>query len=225
MASAYRTDMQKSLDATGISLAKIMPASQVTLDKKGQQYFDANMGKHSLTNLVLTVDPDIASGALILSVKALYTPQIADVIGAGAFEIGTNTRVSWARTKLEVALAFDLSSSMATSSGGISKVDVAKEAAGELVDTLFDAVGSGDPERLKISVVPYTSTVNSAPKIRARRGLTKAVFQTRTGLPPAPVQWAATLPSRPAPRRALRFSIGSVNHGRAVSRRAQVRSA
>jgi hypothetical protein len=56
---------------------------------------------------------------------------------------------------------------MATSSGGISKVDVAKEAAGELVDTLFDAVGSGDPERLKISVVPYTSTVNVGPAYKS----------------------------------------------------------
>jgi hypothetical protein len=59
MASAYRTDMQKSLDAAGISLAKIMPASQATLDEKGQQYFDASMGEHSLSNLVLTVEPDI----------------------------------------------------------------------------------------------------------------------------------------------------------------------
>ena len=167
MASAYRTDMQKSLDAAGISLAKIMPVSQAILNEKGQQYFEANMGKHSLKNLVLTIEPDIAAGALKLSVRALYTPQIAGIIGVDAFEIGTDVRINWARTKLEVALAFDLSSSMATASGGVSKVEVAKEAAGELVDTLFAAVSNDDPERLKISVVPYTSTVNVGPEFRS----------------------------------------------------------
>jgi Flp pilus assembly protein TadG len=160
MASAYRTDMQKSLDAAGISLAKIMPASQATLDERGQQFFDANMGQHSLSNIVLKIVPDIATGSLTLSASGLYKPHIAGIIGVSAFQIGTETRVNWARTKLEVALAFDLSSSMASASGGVSKVDVAKEAAGELVDTLFDAVSNDDPERLKISVVPYTSTVN-----------------------------------------------------------------
>jgi Flp pilus assembly protein TadG len=44
MASAYRTDMQKSLDAAGISLAKIMPASQATLDERGTAIFRREHG-------------------------------------------------------------------------------------------------------------------------------------------------------------------------------------
>jgi Flp pilus assembly protein TadG len=87
MASAYRTDMQKSLDAAGISLAKIMPASQAVLDEKGQQYFDASMGEHSLTNLVLTVEPDIVGGSLKLTVKALYSPHIAGSSASAHFRL------------------------------------------------------------------------------------------------------------------------------------------
>lgn len=160
MAAAYRTDMQKSLDATALALAKLLPASQATLDEKAQQYFHANMGSHTLTEVQLSVVPNFVAGTLNLSVRGVYTPQLATILGIGSFEIGTKSQATWSRTKLEVALAFDLSSSMAASHAGVSKVDAAKEAASELVDTLFEAAGDDDPERLKISVVPYTSTVN-----------------------------------------------------------------
>ena len=110
VASSYRTDLQKALDATALALTKIMPADQTTLDTVGNQYFQANLGPNTLTNLQLIVAPE--AGKLKLTAKGTYKVQMAHVIGADTVPISASADAKWSIGKVEIALVLDNSWSM-----------------------------------------------------------------------------------------------------------------
>ena len=151
MATAYRTDLQKALDATALALTKIMPADQATLDTVGNQYFQANLGPHTLTNLQLTVTPNV--GTLRVSVKGTYNVQLASVIGATSVELGARAEAKWSIGKVEIALVLDNSWSM----NSLSRMTHLKDAAHDLLDVLEAAAKEeGDA---KVAIVPFDSIV------------------------------------------------------------------
>jgi Flp pilus assembly protein TadG len=71
-ANAYRTDMQKAVDATALALSKVMPLNETKLNEVAKQYFAANMGNHDLTNLSLEVTP--GQGTVQLAATGNYVP-------------------------------------------------------------------------------------------------------------------------------------------------------
>jgi uncharacterized protein YegL len=150
MANSQRTDVQKALDTTALALAKIMPADQATLDDVGNKYFAANMGPHTLSELHLTITPDV--GTVHIRANGVYSPKIANILGIGAFPLSTETRARWSIGQVEVVLALDNTGSM---SG--EKIVKLREGAQKLVDILKQAVKkAGDA---KIAVVPYSVQV------------------------------------------------------------------
>jgi Flp pilus assembly protein TadG len=152
MASAYRTDMQKALDATALSLTRIMPADQATLDTVGNQYFQANMGSNTLTNLQLTVTPEV--GKLKLAVKGTYHVHMASIVGASTVELGTNSEAKWSIGKVEIALVLDNSWSM----NSLSRMTELKKAAHNLLDVLQSA--AKNPGDAKVAIIPFDARVN-----------------------------------------------------------------
>ncbi|MEX2128549.1 MAG: TadE/TadG family type IV pilus assembly protein [Xanthobacteraceae bacterium] len=151
MASAYRTDMQKALDATALALSRILPTDQQTLDTVGMQYFSASMGSHTLTNVNLVITPIV--GQVTLSVTGDYTPKIAKLFGATTFAIGTNSVAKWGIGKVEVALALDNTGSM---SG--TKLAELKTATHNLLNVLQSA--AKNPGDAKVAIVPFNTRVN-----------------------------------------------------------------
>jgi uncharacterized protein YegL len=150
LANSQRTDVQKALDTTALTLAKIMPADQATLEDVGNKYFAANMGPHTLSDLVLTITPDV--GTVHIRANGFYTPKIANILGIGTFPLSTETRARWSIGQVEVVLALDNTGSM---SG--DKIIKLREGAQKLVDILKQAVKkAGDA---KIAVVPYAVQV------------------------------------------------------------------
>ncbi|MEX2128548.1 MAG: TadE/TadG family type IV pilus assembly protein [Xanthobacteraceae bacterium] len=152
MASAYRTDMQKALDATALALTRIMPANQATLDTVGNQYFQANFGNHTLTNLQLTVTPEV--GKLKLSAKGTYRVQMANIVGASTIELGTNSEAKWSIGKVEIALSLDNTGSMLSN----NKIGELKAATHNLLDVLEAAAKT--PGDAKVAIIPFNTTVN-----------------------------------------------------------------
>lgn len=152
MASAYRTDIQKSLDATALALTKIMPADQATLDTVGMQFFTANLGHHSLTNLQLTVTPDI--GTLRVEASGTYTVYMAGLIGATTIELGAGAEAKWSIGKVEVALALDNSWSM----DSLGRMTQLKAASHDLLNVLESA--ARQPDDAKVAIIPFDAVVN-----------------------------------------------------------------
>lgn len=147
LAAAYRTDMQKALDATALALARLMPTDQATLNTKGMQYFEASLGNHALSGLQLTVTPDV--GVLRLAATGNYKPGVAGVLGLGDFEIGANAEARWGIGKVEIALALDNTGSMNQN----NKLAELKKAANNLIDILQQA--AFQPGDAKVAIVPF----------------------------------------------------------------------
>ena len=152
MASAYRADIQKSLDATALALTKIMPTDQATLDTVGNQFFQANLNSHNLSNLQLTIQPDV--GRLRVSASGTYNVQMANIIGAGTIDLSATAEAKWNIGKVEIALALDNSGSM----GSFSRMTHLKEAAQNLLNVLESA--AKEPDDAKVAIVPFDSVVN-----------------------------------------------------------------
>jgi Flp pilus assembly protein TadG len=157
LANADRANMQKSLDATALALAKLMPLSQAQLDAQGWQIFQAGLGNMRVIvnqgDLVITTP---ATGKLVLSVSGQYTPSLTKVIGINNFPVGARAEVTWGIKKLEIALALDNTGSMASS----NKMTELKKAAKNLMTTLKNAAkNNGD---VKVAIIPFNTMVNTA---------------------------------------------------------------
>ena len=152
LASSYRTDIQKSLDATALALTRIMPTDQATLDTVGNQYFQANLGPHQILDLQLTVTPEV--GKLKLSAKGTYKPQMAHIVGVGDVSLGTNSEARWSIGKVEIALVLDNSWSM----NSLGRMTELKSAAHNLLNVLETAAKT--PGDAKVAIIPFDARVN-----------------------------------------------------------------
>jgi Flp pilus assembly protein TadG len=155
IANSYRTDMQKALDSTALALSKIMPADQATLDTVGMQYFTANMGPHSLSDLAIVVTPDI--GQVKIRASGFYQPKIAHILGQEMFPLSTESTAKWSLGKVEVALVLDNSLSM----NDLGRVTHLKAAAHDLLNVLQTA--AKQPGDAKVAIVPFDGNVKVTP--------------------------------------------------------------
>lgn len=181
LASSYRTDMQKALDATALALTKIMPADQATLDTVGNQYFQANLGQTSLTNVQLTITPEV--GKLKLAAKGTYTVHLANIVGADKVELGTSSEAKWSIGKVEIALTLDNSGSMQT----LDRIVHLKAAAHNLLDVLQNA--AREPGDAKVAIVPFDSRVNVGTSYGAESWLRWGVCNGGECGPPNASSW------------------------------------
>lgn len=154
-AASNRTSMQKSLDATALALAKLMPLTQEQLNAKGWEIFQVNLGKVNVD--IAPADLQISTpgiGKLTLAVTGQYQPQLASVIGISPFPVKARAEVTWGLKKLEIALALDNTGSMASS----RKMTELKAAAHNLLNTLEQA--AKNPGDVKVAIIPFHIHVN-----------------------------------------------------------------
>jgi Mg-chelatase subunit ChlD len=150
-ASLERTRMQRALDSTALALAKMMPASQGTLDLRGRQFFDANMGQSKLVGTQLTIVA--VAGKIDLQASGVYKTQLFNVLGVYEIDLGARSEARWGQKKLEVALALDNTGSMAWS----GKMTELKKAVRDLLDKLKAAAQT--PDSVRVAIVPFDTTV------------------------------------------------------------------
>jgi hypothetical protein len=140
---------------------------------------------------------------------------VAGLLTGGPITMASTTNVVRNNSKLEVALVLDNTGSMAQTLGSssTSKISALKTAATSMVDTLSAAAQrTGDPTSVKISLVPYTTTVNVGPQYSTASwispGLPSAygsdVFSTAganrlTLFKQLGMNWNGCVESRPAP--------------------------
>jgi Flp pilus assembly protein TadG len=156
MANSARTNMQASLDATGIALQRQMPLTQTQMDTIGSAFFLGNLGKSPLTNITVTFTP--GTGTITLDSSGTYNTGLSSVLTLigmpTSFPVGAHVQVQWGLGKVEVALALDNTGSMAQS----GKLTQLKIAAKNLLTTLQNAATTaGDA---KVAIIPFGTEVN-----------------------------------------------------------------
>lgn len=153
-----RTAMQAAIDATALMISKEaagLTAAQVT--SKAQAYFAA-MYKHpeaTGVSVTATYTPNTGSGAtVVISGSGSMATDFMKVAGYPSLSFGSSATTRWGNTKLRVAMALDVTGSMASD----GKMPALKTAAKALVDTLkSSASATGD---VYISIIPFAQMVN-----------------------------------------------------------------
>ena len=109
------------------------------------------------SDIQLTITPAETPGKLNLSAIGTYNPIMVNVAGVTSFPVGTKTEVKWGNSRLRVALALDVTGSMASA----GKMDALKTAAKNLIDQLKNAAAAnGD---VYVSIIPFSKDVRVDP--------------------------------------------------------------
>lgn len=174
-----RQDTLNALDAAGIATAQqiVSGATDDAVKAYAKDFFEANLGHVQAANTALTVTlPNNNAGGGTLKLQATLTfkpyflPVAAWMLGKSSSDTDVHmTATSEVRLKntLEVALVLDNSGSMnyLGSGTGQKRIDLLKEAAKQLVDTL--ALQAQQMKQIskpvQFSLVPFSASVNVGP--------------------------------------------------------------
>lgn len=155
-----RTAMQTALDNAALMAMKdSIGLTPSEIAAKAKSYFQGLFTRKDIGSLVVTADyvPDTGKGA---SIKLGATGQIPTdfmkIAGFPTMNLGVDSTAAWGNTRLRVALALDATGSMAQH----GKLPAMQKAAKSLIDQL--SANSKTPEDLYISVVPFSTHINTA---------------------------------------------------------------
>ncbi len=211
--SLQRRQMQDALDAATLIAARSTAVTDADLDKVGDAAFVAE-----IAGLGLGIDGSNANfkagkdNTVIGTANGLIKPIISNLWTNKDITITATSEVVRSVKKLEVALVLDNTGSMASYLGGTKKIDALKTAAKSLVNTLAAAAArASDTDAVKISVVPFSMTVNVGSTYQTANWITGTqpsaygadLFNTSqnrfTLLNNMGLSWKGCVESRPAP--------------------------
>ncbi len=149
-----RAKLQDAVDAAALALAH-QPAGTplATLQQQAQTWINADLHDTDVKQPV-SVNITPSQGQLLLAAHTTEPAVVSGVVGLSQFQLAANSTVKWGLNHVEVALVLDNTGSMAG-----TKISTLTSAAQTLVSTLLSQAGS-DPNAVKISVVPFSMTVN-----------------------------------------------------------------
>jgi Flp pilus assembly protein TadG len=156
-ASSIRTNLQAAVDATGLAISKSAPSqTEAQVQAAAASHFHAVFNR-----------PDVQPPPTVTAVySATPTPSVTitgtgsvrtlfmGIIGINRINISANTKVKWGNTKLRVAMALDVTLSMASA----GKMTALKTAAKSFLTQMQSAAtNNGD---IYVSIIPFNKDVN-----------------------------------------------------------------
>lgn len=153
-----RTEVQQAADAALITAARYSSqhpsADETTLTAVGRKVFDHQMrGRASVNFKKFNIKSSAADTVFNLEIDGEMPSTILGAVGISSLNLDTDTEVKLGPPPyLEIAMALDTTGSMKND----NKIQTLKSAAGDLVDTLFDAPNA----RVKIAIAPFAQYVN-----------------------------------------------------------------
>lgn len=155
---ASRSSLQDATDAANLALAR-MPASTTgaAMQAKAREWILANVTDAAIRNSLVVDVPQRTTGEIKLSTNGRMSTSFSSLLGVSSMQVFGNSTVKYGTAHIELALVLDNTGSMAQN----GKLDALKSAAKSLVKQLSDSARvSGDPNALKIGVVPFSIAVN-----------------------------------------------------------------
>ncbi|MCB1451845.1 MAG: hypothetical protein KDJ67_17310, partial [Nitratireductor sp.] len=170
-----KSNIQNALDAAALATAKEMSSSldQSYLEQYARNFFDANLDNNIKPNDVrfgLTYGTGPTGGNTV-KLTANYDQKtvMGKFIGVEDFEMEISATVAAGNRTVEVAIVLDNSGSMDSYTGSTrdTRIERAKLAAETLINSLHTVAAlSNKPDPIKISVVPFGSSVNIGAQYR-----------------------------------------------------------
>jgi Flp pilus assembly protein TadG len=149
-----RAKLQDAVDAAALALAHQPPGTPMTtLTQQAQTWINADLHDTDVAQPV-SVNVTQSNGQLLLAANTTEPAMVSGLVGLSQFNLAANSTVKWGLNHVEVALVLDNTGSMAG-----TKISTLTSAAQTLVSTLLGQAGA-DPNAVKISIVPFSMTVN-----------------------------------------------------------------
>lgn len=163
-AANRRVALQMAVDTAVIRGCKdIQTESVATATTNMQNVFNGSF-KYTAT-FTPEVTTTVASGKVKANAASVVDAQLGALVGLKDIPIHATSECEYGNNTYEIALVMDNSGSMGESAGGgQSKMEASKAAAKELVNELYG--GPLSAQRIKMSVVPFTLSVNVGSQYR-----------------------------------------------------------
>lgn len=168
--------IQTALDAAALAAARYLDMQDVTdeaVSERARLYFEARLPSLNIDHATASnfhIDIDRANSGVEAFVD-VNVPTLLAEVGGGLvdFTFTPSSKVIFKSKKIELALVLDITGSMCDVPPAVSdpacpegvKIRALKEAAKSMIDALFDA--NPDPGAVKVSLVPYSASVNAGP--------------------------------------------------------------
>jgi len=153
-----KSRLASALDAAGLAGGRSFYSP--TRDADIQMFFDANFPLGYMGSQVsgpqFTVDED--NQVITLTASATVPTAFMRLFGFETVTVAASAEITRQMEMLDVVLSIDMSGSMASSTGGTTRIAAARAAATTLVDILFGNDATKD--LLQIGLVPWNSKVN-----------------------------------------------------------------
>jgi hypothetical protein len=148
--------MQAALDSTALMLAR--DAASLTSDQlnaKAVQYFNGVFTRSEATNVKISAAYSTTNGSQVVVNGSVDVPtNLMNAFGYKTLTVGGDATAKWGMSRLRVALALDVTGSMASA----GKMTALKTATKSLLDQLkAAATNNGD---VYVSIIPFAQTVN-----------------------------------------------------------------
>ena len=158
--NSARTAMQSAVDATALILSKQAQklSKEGGLQPKAEAIFKSQFHRPDVTNIIVAANfEDSGTGNYKLTLGATGTvpTSFTKVIGREQMNIGATNEVVWGVKRLELALALDVTGSMASS----NKMTELKKAAKSLLTTV-KGVAKKDGD-VRVAIIPFAVVVNA----------------------------------------------------------------
>lgn len=154
-ASAARTAMQASLDATALMMSRTASTqSSAELQAAATDTFNALFNRPAVQNVAVTTTYSSTGGSTVeITASGTVPVDFLNVLGFNAISITASTTATWGNTRLRVALVLDNTGSMSQS----GKMDALQTASQNLLTQIKTAAA---PEDAYISIIPFSKDVN-----------------------------------------------------------------
>lgn len=160
-ANKARSALQAALDSAALMVSKDLSSGTITsgqVSAKAQSYFTSlytNTEAPSISvTATYTAKDSTGSSTIALNGSGTISTEFMKMFGFPSLTIGSASTATWGGTRLRVAMALDVTGSMASA----GKMSAMQTAAKTLVDNLRAGAKSADD--VYISVVPFAQMVN-----------------------------------------------------------------
>lgn len=156
-ANDVKAAMQAALDSTALMLSREAATVGDTpaLDKKAEKYFLALFTRPEAKNILVTASYNESGGSqVIVNGSAKVPTSIMGMIGYDTITVEGSSTAKWGSERLRVALALDVTGSMASD----GKMTALKDATKALLLQLKGAAATNDD--VYVSIIPFNKDVN-----------------------------------------------------------------
>lgn len=159
-ASEQRSKLQQATDAAALAVGGTAIAKTDTqVVAEATQHFNGLMAGVAGDPRIDRVEISPGRTEVQVFTSMTYKPVFLKQAGIGPLTIAAKARTVKSHTQYEIALVMDNSGSMASSAGGVSKMQASKDAAKRLIDIMYGNETSA--ARTKVSLVPFTLSVKA----------------------------------------------------------------